>query len=263
MLSADVFAQYHQAIGALASRGAEDITNTLRNAWRSAGGFTTQARQARVDTLHEMVREAAPIIAEQYGLAAGEVSAALWEDIYWSDTGENMEALISGVDPDLYFGDAAETIVQARLADDDMDGVATALQGFARAMILDYARRTQIDNTRRVVRSRRRGHQNARWMRVPTGDKTCAWCIMLASRGPVYATQETAGGDEFHGTDLDHFHAFCDCEIVSGFSSSAILEGYSHDEYKHMYEDARVYDSNGYVDLSGTLANMRKMYGFH
>lgn len=74
------------------------------------------------------------------------------------------------------------------------------------------------------------------WARVATGAETCAWCLMLISRGPVYSS--TSGGsselDEadalqwYHGGDLsdyfddideymDEWHPGCDCKVVPVF----------------------------------------------
>ncbi|NKU21733.1 hypothetical protein GS907_24545 [Rhodococcus hoagii] len=49
------------------------------------------------------------------------------------------------------------------------------------------------------------------WARVLTGDENCAFCAMLASRGPVYTSKRTA---TFAGTSVDAYHDFCDCEAV-------------------------------------------------
>lgn len=49
------------------------------------------------------------------------------------------------------------------------------------------------------------------WARVLTGDENCAFCAMLASRGPVYTSKKTA---TFAGTSVDAYHDFCDCEAV-------------------------------------------------
>ena len=43
-----------------------------------------------------------------------------------------------------------------------------------------------------------------RWARKPIG-KTCAFCIMLAGRGAVYLTKQTAGYS-------DSYHPDCDCQ---------------------------------------------------
>lgn len=60
-----------------------------------------------------------------------------------------------------------------------------------------------------------------RYARVPTGEETCDFCIMLASRGPVYHTEESAGA-------YDHYHAHCvtgDTEV----SGRGLLAGLRRD----------------------------------
>lgn len=262
MLSADAFDRYHNAIETIAEQSAAEVVDMLRKAWRSSPAVSASARR---ETLKTMVEEAAPAVARRYGLASAEVAAALWEDIYTSDTGAHMEALVADLDDETYFGPAATTIVQGHAISEGLDGASRALSSFAHAMVMDFARQTIVQNTRRVARSRRRGHDKARWIRVPTGDKTCAWCMMLASRGPVYYTEDTAGGDEFHGTEMDRFHSYCDCEIVAAFSDAPELDGYSWQEYEAMYRDAIAYKpgkmKDEIVDLNETLSNMRRMYG--
>ncbi len=76
------------------------------------------------------------------------------------------------------------------------------------------------------------------WARVATGRETCAWCLMLISRGPVYFGADTAGLDlddtsagklfKDAGGDLDKFfadtaefveewHDGCDCKVIPVF----------------------------------------------
>lgn len=50
----------------------------------------------------------------------------------------------------------------------------------------------------------RRDPRRPKFARVPTGDETCDFCLMLASRGFVYTSEATAGA-----TKLDHYHAGC------------------------------------------------------
>lgn len=60
-----------------------------------------------------------------------------------------------------------------------------------------------------------------RYARVPVGAETCPFCIMLASRGFVYHSRQSAGA-------LDHWHASCDCRIVCGWDEDTV-EGYDTD----------------------------------
>lgn len=71
------------------------------------------------------------------------------------------------------------------------------------------------------------------WARVATGVETCAWCLMLVSRGPAYFSAESAGlknvSDEAAlsmvaaGTDLsgamEEWHDNCDCKVVPVFKN--------------------------------------------
>lgn len=60
------------------------------------------------------------------------------------------------------------------------------------------------------------------WMRITDG-RPCPFCAMLASRGPVYKSQTSAGG-------FGHrFHDGCGCSIVSIFEAS----GPQLDDWKH------------------------------
>lgn len=81
-----------------------------------------------------------------------------------------------------------------------------------------------------------------RFARIPQGETTCDFCIMLASRGPVYHTAETAGA-------LTKYHPHCDCLIMPVWGSYAVktkaggtirrggtqYEGYDPDAYFDQY----------------------------
>lgn len=77
------------------------------------------------------------------------------------------------------------------------------------------------------------------WARVATGRETCAWCLMLISRGPTYLGSDTAGLDlddysasrafrevggdlELFRKEVDEYmekwHAGCDCLVVPVFN---------------------------------------------
>lgn len=76
------------------------------------------------------------------------------------------------------------------------------------------------------------------WARVATGRETCAWCLMLISRGPVYSDAQSAGFDVDDETAIEIFdrikvgdpnasaemrelmtrwHPNCDCMVVPVF----------------------------------------------
>lgn len=76
------------------------------------------------------------------------------------------------------------------------------------------------------------------WARVATGRETCAWCLMLVSRGPVYTGTDEAGihlddttvidlwneaGQDLEkfrdevGEHMEEWHTGCDCLVVPVF----------------------------------------------
>lgn len=88
---------------------------------------------------------------------------------------------------------------------------------------------------------------DVRWARVPTGDRTCDFCVMLASRGPVYLSEESAGA-------FDKFHAHCDCKVIPFWGTERAvsrkggvrrtgttmsIEGYDPDELYREYLDGK------------------------
>lgn len=75
---------------------------------------------------------------------------------------------------------------------------------------VQHANRTTVHNAAK---------NDVRYARVPFGN-SCAFCLMLASRGFVYHSATTAGEDK------GHYHGNCRCKIVAGKEDTEI-EGYN------------------------------------
>lgn len=76
--------------------------------------------------------------------------------------------------------------------------------------VVQHANRTTVHNAAK---------NDVRYARVPFGN-SCAFCLMLASRGFVYHSATTAGEDK------GHYHGNCRCKIVAGKEGTEI-EGYN------------------------------------
>jgi hypothetical protein len=63
-----------------------------------------------------------------------------------------------------------------------------------------------------------------------TDNDPCAWCAMLASRGPVYKTAKTAGDPRQGG---DRYHDHCGCVAVPSFSMNEPFVGAA----ERLYDD--------------------------
>lgn len=94
-----------------------------------------------------------------------------------------------------------------------------------------------------------------RFARIPVGE-TCAFCIMLAGRGAVYHSPETAG-------EFTKYHHADDCVITPIWPGQDYPDGYDPDVYYRQYLEARNNISAvGVVDTKDILAEMRHLgYG--
>lgn len=97
-----------------------------------------------------------------------------------------------------------------KLAKEGDVAFARACGEFARNDAFRSLNETIIAN---VGRDRDKG---AMFARVPTGTETCAFCLILASRGAVYHSRKTAG-------ERGRFHRGCDCKVVPSFEGDPEL----------------------------------------
>lgn len=67
---------------------------------------------------------------------------------------------------------------------------------------------------------------------IPHGD-TCAFCLMLASRGWQRASKKALKNGH-----AEHIHANCDCEYAVRFDASTTVAGYDPERYLAAYESA-------------------------
>ena len=119
-----------------------------------------------------------------------------------------------------------------------------AVRGLARDQVRRAANRTMRHNAARDGRG---------YARVPMGGETCGFCIMLASRGFVYRSAQTAG-------EGNHYHSDCRCKVIPGFGGMTV-EGYDPSEYARRYYGSLQLTPHGAVDMRATVRVMdRKNY---
>ena len=73
------------------------------------------------------------------------------------------------------------------------------------------------------------------WSRV-TDDDPCAWCAMLASRGPVYKSAQTAGDPRQGG---DRYHDHCACQAWPAFTLDEPFIGIAEKLYDDWLRETR------------------------
>lgn len=165
-----------------------------------------------------------PELVDRYGDYAATVAAEWYEGVRSAAVGGSFNAQTVGAAPAAQVQGSVRYSV-GRLFDGDPDGMLSLLAGAVQRYVFQSQRGT-------IARNVQVDPSKPRFARVPSGAKTCAWCSMLASRGFVYLTRETAGIN-------DHYHDDCDCQIVSQWDDVSAIAGYDPDELYGMYMTAR------------------------
>lgn len=185
---------------------------------------TPQVESFRNEAIRTMVNA-----LDNYGLEAANLSADLFSDV--------MEIAGLSLNPTVHSGiismEEIRTIAHyqaTKLMKGDVDGFIAQMAGSTGFMVRQAANGTVMsqsalvqyrggwtfkENLRggkgRAVWSYSTNHSSnayqIRYMRLPQGMETCDFCLMLASRGPVYLTAESAEG-------WNHTHRGCDCIVV-------------------------------------------------
>jgi hypothetical protein len=91
-----------------------------------------------------------------------------------------------------------------------------------------------------------------RFARVPTSPAPCAFCTMLAGRGPVYSSEKAAGG-------LEDYHAGCGCEVIPVHDGQPLPERYDPEALSERYATAAA--EVGSDNPKRVLSRMRELYG--
>ncbi|CAH0233764.1 hypothetical protein SRABI26_02719 [Arthrobacter sp. Bi26] len=107
----------------------------------------------------------------------------------------------------------------------------------------------------RDTMSRNAEREGVRWARVPSGSKTCAFCLTLASRDVVYLTEKSALR---RSSDGKKYHGFCDCVPTRIASIDDYPDGYDPDGMYQMYQDARGESGSG--DIKDIAFALRRLF---
>lgn len=93
------------------------------------------------------------------------------------------------------------------------------------------------------------------YARIPTGNETCQFCLMLASRGFVYSSAKSAG-------ELDHYHANCDCRVTPGWGSNPQVEGYDPEAIYDKWQEEMTATAEARAEKNGTTVDeeRKKIY---
>lgn len=109
-----------------------------------------------------------------------------------------------------------------------MDSAAVRMVGSTQYLALEGGRQVMQQSIQEDERA-------TGWSRVTDSDP-CAWCAMLASRGPVYKSAQTAG-DPRQGGDTYHDH--CACQAWPAFTLNEPFIGVAEKLYDDWLRETR------------------------
>ena len=231
-IPASVTSAYNQAVNAQGDAAAEAVRAELQMFFRENPGATVEeAREYAIQLLQG--------VGDLHGQAASQAAydllqnVAMVEDVPMPDLGSWY------YEPDAEAIDRTAHYHAGKLKEGDVDGFIDQIADAAREVAkrganetMSQAARSQDASNRR---SRRRGARTygVYFARVPMGPTTCDFCLMLASRGFVYLSEESAG-------EFDRFHRHCDCKIIPGTPGTKV-DGYDPDEFYDRWKHPEKY----------------------
>lgn len=155
-------------------------------------------------------------IATKYGEAATELTAQMYDAVALAE-GKTLEAAYPAATAT--YDDVARTVVGTLKTTGNAEAIGAAVSRLVKMAGVD----TTMQNALR---------DGAEWAWIPRG-MTCAFCVMLASRGWTPASR-----DAIKGGHAEHIHANCDCTYAIRFNSSSDVRGYRPEQYREMYDSA-------------------------
>ncbi|SNY84116.1 hypothetical protein SAMN04244553_3597 [Nocardia amikacinitolerans] len=264
-----------RSAGRAAASTAADFYDDMRAQSRARRGFrATVAEPIPVEQARAVVRWATEPRARLW--TPPESDAELWtpddadEDDIVTDASDDSrpesDRTSSQVDPDFF-----EDVPESEDADDvegdtpeleepTPDEILSRLTRSSQRLIMQPARDT-------IVESVERDPADARWARVPTGEVTCAFCLVMASRGAVYTSRAAAvsvigrrGRTRGKRALGESYHDACDCQAIPVWDEDEDYpEHYDPEALYDIYSDAR--DAAHSPDLKKILAKLREQQG--
>lgn len=214
----------------------------VRMAQNELSGFFATIDLSSPERVRNALIEIVPLLTREYGELVATVAAEWFEEVH---PGVFLARTAADTFPTAGIVENVRYHAGALFTDDPYKTL-TGLTGAMQRFILYSGRQT-------IARNVTLDPSKPRFARVPTGAKTCAWCSLLASRGFVYLTKETAG------IVAEDYHDDCDCQIVPTFDGeSAHIDGYDPDLMYDQYMQAR--EASGSGDQKDIAAYMRRMF---
>lgn len=205
-----------------------------RRARAELAGWWELLDKTDLDRLRSEVEEFFPTLIREYGRVGEAVAADWYESVY-----RERASIARDVSNEQMARARARWAIGQSWNGNHAQSLAT-LQVVADEMVRQFGR----DAIKESAKSNKR-----MFARIPVGE-TCAWCLMLASRGFAYHSAEDAG-------KMSKFHGDCDCEIIP--DDGRVPAGY---DVEALYEQYRSVHQGGDTDKQ-VAAKLRARYGIN
>ena len=176
MVSSRDAARFKHGNDELSDRIARDIRKT----WSALGAYSPSGKR---DALLDLI----PGLVHSYG----DVAAALAVEYFEQTTGQRGT---------IHAGPSTEAVQASTRA--VIGGLWEGKDTEAMMAVIASATRHMLQSGRTTIHDSAKYTPGIRFARVPDGN-ACDWCLIMSSRGAVYLTEETAGGEgnEYHDSD--------------------------------------------------------------
>lgn len=199
-----------------------------------SGVATFEKLMAAADKTPDATASAAEValmaVLEKFGLAAAEIGREWYLTCRAAadlELAEYTGALFEGYSPDEISEMVQKVVAQSAAKDEGPVKLRSRLKNLADERIVDSARRS-------IRISGDKDPHRPRFARVPRGNRECGFCIMLASKGFVYRSADSAGATK-------RFHPHCRCMVVPSWGDSTLkISGYDPAAYLEKWKAAEM-----------------------
>lgn len=192
--------------------------------------FFLSLNLSRPEAVRDALLEFMPILTDQYGAVAATLAADWYEETRADSGAVGSFRAVTAASVPAGAVEAKVRYLASHLWTPDPAAMLGGLLTAADKYVKQPGRDTVASNAAR---------EGVRWARVPTGAKTCSWCLVLASRDAVFLSEKSAKYDK----SGERYHGFCDCEPVRISKASDYPLGFLPDDYYSMYNAALNDDS--------------------
>ena len=206
------------------------MSKGLAAAAESKGATVASLREDAIELMSEAVR--------LYGNAAASAGVDFFDDVMYSQGLDLKASMPTGIYTTAELTKIAK-YQAGKLRSNDVNGFVTQVSNSLAGLVYHGGDRTMMwqsglygktSNPSKtygylLYKSSRSasvlsGSYQVRYARVPQGAETCDFCLMLASRGFVYLTADSAEG-------WNHTHRGCDCIVVPGIGHQSGSKTYT------------------------------------